>query len=122
MANDTFVYFKRGRNPTQEEIGLVLDDYTLHLATSPPRWEKDRFFVDLHGTCRHPFARVLPPEDAHLWKQFEEEPRPRWIEVWIGDEGKTIDVMTRNSDAVTNDIARGFAARIAMYWDGDVED
>jgi hypothetical protein len=120
MANDTFIYFEKGRKPSKKDIQKTLEDYMEGIATEI-RWEKDRFFVRLPGTCRHPLQRVLPLDMAHVWRQFAEDPRERWIEVWINKKTGTIDVMTRMSDRITNAIAQGYAQVIAKWWSGRIE-
>jgi hypothetical protein len=99
----------------------VLEDYFQGLAKAPPRWEKDRFFLDLPGICGHPLRRVLPEDMAHHWKRFTEEPWPRWVEVWCPEDMHCIDVMTRHSDDPTNTLAEGFAKCVSRWWQGRIE-
>ena len=118
MAADIFIYFEKGRKPSKNDIKKTLEDYTDGLATKVI-WKTDRFFVRLPGLCRHPLVRVLP-KSSPAGKSFEQEPRERWIEVWMGKDG-TVDVMTRQADALTNNIATGYAKIVAKYWDGRLE-
>lgn len=127
MAHDIFVYFEKGKLPTRQEIEYVLTDYFQGLSKGPPVWKEDRFFLYLPGNCGHPLKRVLPENMAWAWKALEEEPWPRWIEVWLSKDGPEeeddpcINVMTRHSDEVTNTLASGFAEVVARWWKGRME-
>jgi hypothetical protein len=117
-----FVYFENGKQPTRQDIEYVLTDFFNGLSKGPPEWKNDRFFLYLHGVCGHPLKRVLPENMAFHWKHFEEQPWPRWIEVWVPDNDNCIDVMTRHSDPATNALARAFAHTVALWWDGRIDE
>lgn len=110
MALDIIVYWKPGKMPSKADLQLVLEDYTLGVATVV--WDADRFYVNLKGKPTLPFSRLDP-----LFKY--DLPEVRWFEVWLGID--KIDVITRQTDEITNNIARGFAALCARYWQGDLE-
>lgn len=79
----------------------------------------ESLYVDLVGVYSDPLRRL----DAHftilhneLSKERNGSPRPRWIEVWLGDD--CIDVMTRQADDFTWWIAYDIANKIARFWSG----
>jgi len=115
MALDRFVYWKEDKIPTRDQIQLALEDYVRDLATEV-KWDKDRFFVTLPGTCSHPLARL---SDWSGVRAMAEEKRERWFEVYVAKD--SIDVMTRQMDEVTNNIAEGFAKLCARWWEGKFE-
>lgn len=114
MASDRFVYWKsKDKRPTQQQIGVCLEDYVKNIATSV-KWDGDRFFVVLPGNNSFPFKRV----DASLGNMVDET-RGRWFEVWIDED--CIDVITRQHDEFTNVVATGFAELCARFWHGKLE-
>lgn len=123
MSSDIFVYWRNER-PTQDEILLCLEDYVRDLAVGVVRRDGQRFSVTLPGWPSFPFARVGPSTDAQRRSHQERardadgSMRTRWFEVYVG--GDYIDVITREMDEVTNNIARGFAELSARAWDGEI--
>ena len=123
MASDTFVYWNEER-PTKDDLHACLQDYLAEIATEI-RWDRDRFFVTLVGRPSFPFARVGPSTPAMRQAELERAvgadgtPRPRWFEVVIDSE--SIDVITRQADEITMNIARSFAALCARAWDGGLD-
>lgn len=116
MAADTFVYWKNKKKPTRKELTVVLEDYMRGLGKV--RWDRDRFFVDIPGKVSWPFARILP--DTNKAKAMAEDPMERWFEVYVGKDN--IDIITRQMDELTNNIATGFAKLCARYWEGELEE
>ena len=109
MARDLFVYWDKVI-PLKEDIENLLNEYTRGLGEV--RWlePKKRWFVDLPGRPSYPLQRI------------EQVQRKRWFEVYVGHEltndGPCIDVITREMDEITNNIARGFAVIAARVWEG----
>ena len=124
MSCDTFVYWT-DETPTREEIGMCLEDYVRGLATDVT-WDRDRWFVGLPGTYSLPFARVGPATKSMraLAKERATESdgtiKSRWFEVWMDD--RCMNVITRQMDEVTNNIAHGFAELCRRGWDGRLEE
>lgn len=118
MALDRFVNFGADSAPRRrDDIEALLVDYFDAAATSVS-WERDRFFVHLVGKTSPALARQ---HDVPDWYRYVEPERAtRWIEVWLGED--CIDVMTRNQDELTNDLAAGLARLIARFWRGKLEE
>lgn len=114
MAADWFVDFPKGKVPSKDDVGKALEDYLGAYATEV-RWDTDRWFATLVGTKSWPFKRL--EADSRFAEAYEEMAKePRWIEVYIDKDN--IDVMTRQSDEATNNLAEGFAKLLARYWQG----
>jgi hypothetical protein len=129
MALDTFVRWtgKGKRRPSKTEIRCALEDYVAGLAKEVS-WTGDRFMVILWGAPSFAFQRVGPatPAQRQVWRELAAEGglaapdrRPRWFEVYL--HKACIDVITREQDEVTNNVARGFAALCARDWIGKLE-
>ncbi len=122
MSLDTFVHWDE-KVPTREQLQAVLEDYVAGIGSV--RWDEDRFFVDLPGVPSFPFKRMddIPNYMKLAWegraKEHDGSPRTRWFEVWIDKD--CIDIMTREMDEVTNNIARGFAELCARFWSGKIQ-
>jgi len=110
MAFDRFVYFD-GPAPSKEDLGKALEDY-LGAGALAIKWERDRFFAQLHGNSLNPFRRLVDPPPY-------QEPDERWIEVVVRVD--YVDVLTRHQDEFTNNIARGFARLVERFWKGRFE-
>lgn len=125
MASDTFVYWRTER-PTHDEVLLCLEDYVRGIAVGVVRWDGQRFSVTFPGAPSFPFARVGPATDAQRAAERERarerEPdgtlRGRWFEVYTSDD--YIDVITRQQDEITMNIAHGFAELCARAWNGEL--
>lgn len=119
MACDRFVYWKKGNEPTREQLQLVLEDYVRDLAESV-EWDGPghRFFVKLPGMCSNPAARFTD-SDMIRRMAIEDRKTERWFEVYVDDDN--VDVMTRHSDWITNGIATEFAKICAQFWQGRLE-
>jgi hypothetical protein len=116
MACDRFIY-KCEKKPTKKDIGVALVDYLGDDLIKELQWSKDRWFVALRSERSHPLRHLVDPAILFL----DQEPDDgRWFEVWI--KGKTVDVITRRQDELTNNIALGFAKLVARFWEGELED
>jgi hypothetical protein len=120
MAADRFIYFKKERRPTRDELESVLKNFLGSQVAGEVEWneQQSRFYVTLPGKTSFPFQDLT---DA-LRHPFADEKRERWIEVWMDPEDPTIDVMTRGMDEYTNVIANGIVKMLARYWEGEMED
>lgn len=118
MSCDRFVYFDAGNVPSREDVGTLIDDYLGGVMRSK-EWGGGRWTVSLVGICSFPLRR-LEPEWTPSKAWAAEQPRPRWLEVYIG--GDNIDVITRGQDDLVTLIADGLAMLIARYWKGRLED
>src|SRR6266545_1329742 len=112
MALDRFVYWRDVR-PTTTEIHVVLEDYVAGLATeiqTEVQLDHDRVFVTLPGVPSFPLARCGPTTESARTEARERaveddgSQRRRWFEVFLGVD--YVDVITRQMDPITNDIAR----------------
>lgn len=119
MSTDHIVCFNGVPVPARNDVCKLLEDFVG--AGGTVRWvdEQNRFYVDLVGTYSDPLRRL----DDHfamihneLSKEYDGSPRPRWIEVWFGDD--CIDVMTRQADDFTHWLAHGIAWKIGRFWNG----
>lgn len=121
MACDRFVWFEQGRVPSKEDVGRVLEDYLGDLLVEI-EWGGGRWNVQLVGSTSWPFRRLAEMEGttmAAFWNSPEAK-RDRGFEVYIGDDN--IDVITRQTDEVTGNIADGFAKLLARFWKGRLDE
>jgi hypothetical protein len=103
MSRDVWVYWE-SKKPTKTMIRDELATYVSGLAKQIV-WSRGRFFVQLPGGPPRP--RI--GHDG-----------PRWFEVYIAKGN--IDVITREADEITNNIARGFAVLCARKMKGRIEE
>lgn len=101
MSLDRIVQYP-GERPSNEAIGCVLRVFFAGSCGphekygNVPTWDTDRWFVVLRGKVA--------------------DGRERWIEVWPGDD--CIDIMTRQMDEFTNDVADRLARSLNKWLDG----
>lgn len=114
MSLDRFIYFT-DKKPTFAELTMVAEDYVSGLGGTIEA-QGSRLIVSLPGHCSHPLRRIVP--DLISVHVFDEDPSPRWFEVFLHDEG-TVDVITRSHDDLTNGIAERYASIIARWWNGN---
>lgn len=120
MACDRIVRFKSSKFPTQEEVEKCLRNYIGFAGAVTQRIdeENDRFIVSLPGKPTSPFEGIKGSANIPLREE-------RWFEVWIDgfpdDNTMTIDVITREQDEFTMNIAQGFAELLARFWSGTLE-
>ena len=120
MACDRIIRFEKER-PTAKEIELVIRDF-FGDATKQIYYDKDRWFVLLHGLYHQPYERIDIATDA--MKQVAIENRrnnkERWIEIWSDED--SVDVITRDADWYTNTIAQGLAEVFRKFWQGTLHE
>lgn len=114
MSLDNFVYFDKNV-PTRKDINLILHDY-LHQCADIS-YNKNTFYAVIPGRPKNPFERIakLSP---HPYAE-------RWFEVYIGslkDNPPKIDILTRQADELTSNIAVGFARLMARYYQGKLDE
>lgn len=112
MARDRVVRWQE-EVPKQDDLEAMLEKFFSGLATSV-KWDRDRFFVMLHG------AQSFCFRNARIFES-DSPTRERWIEVWPSDDDVCCYVMTRMQDEVTNVLADGFAGLIARTWQGKLD-
>lgn len=112
MACDRFIGWQSDNQPSRDDVESVLRHFFSGAAVIT--WNNDRFFVWLPGHNTNPFQGLQPS-----LADPDNEPRTRWIEVWLGDD--SLDVLTREHDEYTNSLAEGLAAAFARYWNGERE-
>ncbi len=120
MAIDHFVYWKKGkRKPSIAELKLLIEDYLGSVAVKIVESETD-FIVTLAGQSSDPWKRLKGWETmAEAAK--ERGKRKRWFEVDF-QQGRGIDVITRQPDEFTENVASGFAKLVARLFEGKVEE
>lgn len=100
MSRDRFISFSQNRPPNKEEVEKQIRGYgPLFFRSIDWLITQNRFLLTLPG-------RLEKYEEVHA----------RVIEVVLTD--KTIDVLTRQMDTLTNDVADGLARVIARQWLG----
>jgi len=115
MAWDRFIH-KCQKKPTKRVLRIAAEDYLGDLLQEI-RWMGDRWIVTIKGERSHPFKRLVDPKILFL----DQEPKDgRWFEIWV--KGKTVDIITRRQDELTNNIASGFARLVARFWEGKLEE
>lgn len=114
MALDRFIRFK-DNIPTVEQLKLIMEDYFNGLGTIDYSHEKV-WYISIPGKPSFPFKRI-DPAFFDRDKNYQDE---RWIEFdyCTLESHKSVDVMTRHADHLTNDLARGLAETIARYFSG----
>jgi hypothetical protein len=114
MACDRFIKCKKP--PTKKDLRLAAEDYLGDLLQEV-RWAEDRWIVTIKGQRSHPLQRLVDPKVLFLAQEPDDG---RWFEIWF--KGKTVDIITRRQDELTNNIASGFARLIARFWEGELDE
>ena len=107
MATDRIIQFSE-QLPNRDDISRFLTNYVGESGSL--EWVGCVAILSLQGSLSRPFTL----DD----RETEQDDRERWIEVWIHDE--VINVLTREMDSFTVDIANGIARRIAGLWCGNL--
>lgn len=115
MSLSRIVQFEK-KQPSKEEIGLVLEDY-LEEAAEEICWMRDRYFVTLKGKTSYPLRRIDGVAKAVLEDNEKVAGRPRMFWVWIGKE--IVEAGTMDEDYFTSAIVEGLVAILSRFWDGD---
>lgn len=105
MAIDRFVKWKKTR-PTIQEVRKALKGY-VGSAARVTYDGRSRLYASM-GKTSSPFRRVM--------MNCREE---RFLEVFVDDDN--IDVITRQADEFTNDVAAGFQKLCARMWQGELD-
>lgn len=116
VALDRIIHFEEeGRTPpSKEDIRKALEDYLGGYLKEPLKWSEDRWMATLQGNGSFPFRRLVgATRDVSQMMAS----RPRWIEVVV--DPKYIDVLTREMDEATDNLAEGFANLVARFWQGE---
>lgn len=116
MALDRFIYWTEEK-PTPQQIQFVVEDFFAGLAKTI-EWSKDRWIITLPGNPSDPLQRVDAIRAIYAGVRYSDE---RWIEVWLDPDGSCIDIMTRQTDTITNSIANGLEKVILNYWSANGE-
>jgi hypothetical protein len=114
VSTDNFVRFHKVI-PTRKQIKLILEDYLNELGDIS--YDKTTFYAVIPGRPKNPFEK-LAKLSPHPYSE-------RWFEVYIGslkDEQPSIDVITRQADELTYNIALGFAKLLARYFQAKLDE
>ncbi len=114
MPRDIFVYFEK--MPEKGELETLLKRYVGGAATEV-KFDAGRWFATLHGSNSNP---VLDFEKKGYASNVPYREGERWFEVYLADNN--IDVMTREQDPFTNDVAKGFAELMARLYHGRLKE
>ena len=101
MALDRFITFKK--LPEVLDVYRTIKSFFGKEWPEDVQWISDRYIISIPGTPFDP--------------RYREE---RFIEVCA--HGKSVDVMTRQADAIVNSIANGLATFLAHALDGKLEE
>lgn len=113
MASDIFIKFNKW--PSVEDVGKALRGYIGTAATVEYDEQGGRYYVTFPEKSSGPLKELNPEF------YYEREDECRWIEVICGIPDQ-FDVLTRQQDEFTNNVAMGFAKFCARYWKGHIED
>jgi len=114
MGLDRFVYWKKNK-PTKAQLRTVLEDYLGGIGRVDLR--KNWLLATLPGKASFPFRRIKGFEKHD---PFVDHYKGRWFEVYV--DSKSIDVITRQQDEFTSNVAKGFAELAARFWGGKHEE
>lgn len=113
MGFDRFVYWdKKKKKPSDKDLRLVLSAY---ISTSGKvDWKLPWVVVTLKGKPSFPFQHLYPRPKGYYRKE-------RFFEVYIDPESKYVDVITRQADEFTSNIAEGYAQLLVRQWGAKYE-
>lgn len=118
MALDRFVYWNKEK-PSHDTVRRILEDFLGGIGEIAESLTKEKgkwWIVTLPGVPSHPFKSL----HSNL-SQPNLYPDGRWFEVcYISDDN--CDVITRQADCFTNNVAQGFAVALATYFKARLED
>lgn len=112
MSLDRFVRFEK--SPPKKEVELILTDYLNEVGLLSK--EKNCWYITLPGKPSFPFRRIPGYETLKNMCESRDE---RWIEIHFSN--KTINVLTRQMDEFTNNIADGIVQMLARFYKGNLE-
>jgi hypothetical protein len=113
MANDRFVRWGKTR-PSRIQLRAMLEGYVG--GSGSVTQEGERLFASLPGKPSSPF-RGLEGFDNIVASQTQRE--ERFFEVFV--DKKYADVITRQTDPLTNAVADGFASLICRFFNGEMK-
>jgi len=112
MALDRFITWDDPKDkPSTTDIRFLLEDYLGEAGKITS--DSSMFTALLPGKPSHPLKRLEP----EFVRPLRDE---RWFEVHCGHL-LSIDVLTREADEFTNNVAQGFAELVARWFKGDLE-
>ena len=122
MACDRFVWFENDRQPSKDEVERCLRNYLGYAGIVDEDRDQGsiRYFVSLPGKPTSPFDGIKGSANVPLRDE-------RWFEVIIekgvrnNNSRLYVDVITREQDEFTMNIAQGFAELLARFWNGKLE-
>lgn len=123
MAADRFVYWS-DTVPTKEQVWAVIKGY---FGEADYDFRYPRSAISLPGHVSSPFRGIDPSRDA-AFDMMHLPGEKRRIEVFFheAEPGNPnvpacLDVITRNADRFTNDVADGLARVLCEAFDGTLE-
>lgn len=118
MALDRFVYW-RDKCPSPMQIKAALIHYMGGVGELEDKGHT--IIVHIPGGVNHVPERLADPD--YEWSEKDKRTRPskRWFEVFIAEDDRNIDIITRQMDEFTNALADGFLSLTARLWDGSVD-
>ncbi|MDO8621744.1 MAG: hypothetical protein Q7R80_00760 [bacterium] len=114
MAADRIMLWQDGNRPTNEEVRMLLEDFSSGVGTIT--FDGNRWYWALPGAPSEPLKRIAPDVFGRLQDLLHEE---RWIEFIVCDDHG--DVITRHQDPFVRALADGLAATIVRGWKARIE-
>ena len=118
MATDRFIITCTGELDI-ESVFEMLEDYLGDALVEKTWLSHQRVVAQIAGKLSWPLRRQAHASETHRFFWAEQQHRVRAIEVVV--VVGVIDVMTRQMDAFTMDLASGFARRCARFFNGELE-
>lgn len=125
MACDRFVWFENDRRPTRDEVLKCLENYIGYCGSidDAVREDVNHMMVCLPGRPTSPFEGIEGAANVPL----RGDGAGRWFEVVVDKGIKDkytklyVDVISREQDEFTMNVAQGFAELLARFWNGKLE-
>jgi hypothetical protein len=119
MALDRFVYWRGSDRPTAVQLIRVLEDYFYGFGLVTPTSDgPQRIAIFLPGKPHSATRSIYPEHTAAAVPTVLGFSVQEWrvVEVFIDSAGEYVDVITRQTDHITNAVAEGLAALYARLW------
>lgn len=112
MAHDRWVYWT-SEPPSHDALDRALRTYVGGAGEVEWNAAQSRWYATIEGG-------ESPMQTGEAWDRPADPARPRWFEVYYhpGPDAPHVSVITRMCDQFTLAVAEGFAARVALQWDG----